>query len=75
MEENQNGFYFKKLLNLARSVRSRYQQYLDEKKKEELSEKGKAAFEKDNLRKLQEVNDKKKEIEDLESKKKHQTSD
>ena len=62
-------------MNLARSARSRYQQYLDEKKKEELSEKGKAAFEKDNLQKLQEVNEKKKEIEDLESKKKHQTSD
>ena len=63
-------FISKELLNLARSARSRYQQYLDEKRKEELSEKGKAAFEEDNLRKLQEVHDKTKEIEDLESKKK-----
>ena len=60
----------KELLNLARSARSRYQQYLDEKKKEELSEKEKAAFEEDSKRKLQEVHDKKKEIEDLESKRK-----
>ena len=38
----------KELLNLARSARSRYQQYLHEKKKEELSEKEKGAFEEDN---------------------------
>ena len=58
----------KELLNLARSARSWCQQYLDEKKKEEPSEKEKAAFKEDNKRKLLEVHDKKTEIEDLESK-------
>ena len=61
----------KELLNPARSARSWYQQYLHEKKKEELSEKEKGAFEEDNKWKLQEVHDKKKEIEDLESEKKN----
>ena len=61
----------KELLNLARSARSCYQQYLHEKKKEELSEKEKGAFEEDNKWKLQEVHDKKKEIEDLEREKKN----
>ena len=59
----------KELLNLARSTRSRYRQYLDEKKKEELSEKEKAGFEEDNKQKLEVVHDKKKEIEDLKTKK------
>ena len=55
----------KELLNLACSAWSRYQQYLHEKKIEELSEKEKGAFEEDNKWKLQEVHDKKREIEDL----------
>ena len=61
----------KELLNLARFARSRYQQFLHEKKKEELSEKEKEAFEEDNKWKLQEVHNKEKEIEDLESEKKN----
>jgi len=48
MEENQNGFHFKRTVESCTFQQSWYQQYLDEKKKEELYEKGKAAFEEDN---------------------------